>query len=67
MKRMRVWFWEWLFHACVRWSNRALIRRSRACGCPACTQVALLTEVMMKAALVRPMAVGVPNHEARPN
>lgn len=49
MKRLRVRLWEWVFQSCVRLSNFALVRRSRACGCQACDQVAELTLAMQRA------------------
>lgn len=60
MRRLRVLFWGWMFEAAVALSNVALLRRSRACGCAACTHVAVLTEAMTRARGMR-MVKGPPS------
>jgi hypothetical protein len=56
VKRLRIAFWELVFQRCVKLTNWALVRRSRACGCPACIHVAHLTVMMARGpvGLVKP-------------
>src|SRR5262245_48684147 len=63
VKRLRITVWEWVFRTTMRLSNYALIRRSRACGCPACLRVAELTEALVRSRVVMQVPVGEPAPE----
>lgn len=49
MRRLRKRFWDALFFAATRLSNYALVKRSKACGCSNCTNVAMLMAAMKRA------------------
>lgn len=46
MKRLRLWFWDRIFFAAARLSNFALVKRSKACGCDNCSNVAKLAALI---------------------